>query len=72
MAKRRLTQQQEFEIMKLVFDKFLWLGFLMIGFGLYKMVIGATNTGVAWMATGIIVLGLFIVILVKEFEIIKH
>jgi len=72
MAKRRLTQQQEFEIMKLVFDKFLWLGFLMIVFGIYKLIIGATNTGIVWMATGFVVLGLFLIILVKEFEIIKH
>jgi hypothetical protein len=72
MAKRRLTQQQEFEIMKLVFDKFLWLGFLMIVYGLYNIMFDAVRSGVAWTATGIVVLGLFIMILVKEFEIIKQ
>ena len=72
MAKRRLTQQQEFEIMKLVFDKFLWLGFLMIVYGLYNIMFDAIKSGVAWVGTGIVVLGLFLVILVKEFEIIRH
>lgn len=72
MAKRRLTQQQEFDIMKMVFDKFLWLGFLMIVFGLYNLMQGLTNSGITWMVVGVIVLGLFLVILVKEFEIIKQ
>ena len=71
-SKRRLTQQQEFDIMKMVFDKFLWLGFIMIVYGLYNVMFNAVNTGIAWMIAGIVVLGLFIVILVKEFEIIKY
>ena len=70
--KRRLTQEQEFEIMKLVFDKFLWLGFLMIVFGLYNIIIDDIRTGATWMGTGIVILALFLIILVKEFEIIKH
>ena len=71
-SKRRLTQQQEFDIMKMVFDKFLWLGFIMIIYGLYNIMMDAVKTGTAWMITGVVVLGLFLVILVKEFEIIKH
>ena len=70
--KRKLSRQQEFEIMKLVFDKFLWLGFLMIIYGLYNIIFDAVRTGTAWMVTGIVVLALFIIILVKEFEIIKN
>ncbi|MBI2141928.1 hypothetical protein HYU15_00370, partial [Candidatus Woesearchaeota archaeon] len=35
--KRKLSQQQEFEIMKLVLDKFLWLGFGIMSFGLYQL-----------------------------------
>ena len=71
-SKRRMTQQQEFEIMKMVFDKFLWLGIIMMVYGVYNIMMDATKTGTTWMVTGIILLGLLIVILVKEFEIIKH
>ena len=35
--KRRLSEQQEFEIMKLVLDKFLLLGFGIMAYGLYLM-----------------------------------
>ena len=35
--KKRLTQQQEFEIMKLVLDKFLWLGFAVMAYGVWNM-----------------------------------
>ncbi len=31
-----MTEQQEFEIMKLVLDKFLWLGFIVMGWGMYS------------------------------------
>jgi len=34
-GKKRLTQDQEFQIMKLVLDKFLWLGFVLMAFGMY-------------------------------------
>ncbi|HIH12187.1 TPA: hypothetical protein HA242_00515, partial [Candidatus Woesearchaeota archaeon] len=34
--KRRMTEDQEFQIMKLVLDKFLWLGFIIMGWGMYQ------------------------------------
>ncbi|MCK5025454.1 MAG: hypothetical protein KAS15_02605 [Nanoarchaeota archaeon] len=71
-SKRRMTQQQEFDIMKMIFDKFLWLGFIMIVFGIYNIMMDAVKNGIAWMIIGIIMLGVFLVIIVKEFEIIKH
>ena len=37
--KKRLTQDQEFQIMKLVLDKFLWLGFLVLAYAVYLGVI---------------------------------
>ncbi len=40
MMKKRLTQAEEFEIMKLVLDKFLWLGIAIMGMGVYIMVAG--------------------------------
>ncbi len=70
-TKRRLTVQQEFEIMKLVLDKFLWLGFGIMAYGLYLIFSESTPIGLAWMVSGIIILFLFTRIIVKEYEIIK-
>lgn len=71
-SKRRMTQQQEFDIMKMIFDKFLWLGFIMIAYGIYNIMMDAVKNGIAWMIIGIVMLGVFLVIIIKEFEIIKH
>ena len=68
--KRRLTKSEEFEILKLVLDKFLWLGFAIMAFGLFNIFQGDFVGGLTWMIIGSIVLILFIVIIVKEFEII--
>jgi len=70
--KKRLTQTEEFEIMKLVLDKFLWLGFIIMAFGFYNIaVFGAAKIieGVGFMLAGVIVLALFVMIMVKEYEI---
>ena len=69
--KRRLNEQQEFEIMKLVLDKFLWLGFGIMAFGLYQMYTDTIPIGLTWMVAGAIILLLFTWIITKEYEIIK-
>ena len=70
--KRRLSEAQEFEILKLVLDKFLWLGFGIMGFGLYQMYSNdSIQIGLSWMAAGAIILFLFSWIIVKEYEIIR-
>lgn len=72
--KKRLTQSEEFEIMKLVLDKFLWLGFAIMGFGLYSLINGTAENflkGFLFMIGGAIVLVLFMVLIVKEYEILK-
>ena len=56
--KKRLTQHEEFEIMKLVLDKFLLLGFAVMGFGLYTMY-------------GAVILVIFMAIIIREYEVIK-
>ncbi len=71
MAKKRLSQEQEFQIMKLVLDKFLWIGFIVMGFGVYQMVTQTVAEGIAWIAAGAILLILFIILIVKEYEIIR-
>ncbi len=35
--KKKLTRSEEFDIMKLVLDKFLWLGFGIMAYGLYRL-----------------------------------
>lgn len=69
--KKRLTAQQEFDIMKLVLDKFLWLGFIIMTYGLYQMFNVGIPIGLTWIISGAIVLILFMVIIVREYEIIK-
>tara|TARA_Y100000310_G_scaffold292363_1_gene321058 strand:- start:12943 stop:13182 length:240 start_codon:yes stop_codon:yes gene_type:complete len=69
--KKRLSQSEEFEIMKLVLDKILWLGFAILGFGLYQMFTNSLKIGITWIVTGTVVLVLFMMLLVREYEIIK-
>ncbi len=67
--KRKLSQQQEFEIMKLVLDKFLWLGFGIMSFGLYQLYVTTDLSGFYVMIGGALILVIFIWILVREYEI---
>ena len=69
--KKRLTAQQEFDIMKLVLDKFLLLGFIIMAYGLYQMFQTGVLIGLSWIISGAVVLVLFMVIIVREYEIIK-
>ena len=68
-AKKKLSPQQEFEIMKLVLDKFVWLGVFIMAFGLYSMVKGTITLGFTWIIIGAIVLILFLAIIIKEYEV---
>ena len=71
--KRTLTAAEEFEIMKLVLDKFLWLGFGIMAFGLYNILslADATN-GLYYILSGAVVLLVFMVLIVKEYEFIRY
>lgn len=69
--KKRLTQSEEFEIMKLVLDKFLWLATAIMGFGLYKSIIGDIATGVYFIIAGVVIAFIFVIIMIKEYEMIK-
>ena len=68
--KRQLTLDQEFQIMKLVLDKFLWLGFIIMAIGLYLCLAVNVREGLFYLLIGIIILLLFVWIIVKEYEII--
>lgn len=71
--KQHLSKDQEFEIMKLVLDKFLWLGILIMGFGFYKVISIVENFwyGFSILVAGAIVMLLFMWILIKEYHFIK-
>ena len=72
ISKKRMTEDQEFQIMKLVLDKFLWLGFIVMGWGMYTSINdGAVLPGLWYMIGGAVLLILFLIIIVKEYEIMK-
>lgn len=64
--KRRLSSSEEFEVMKSIFDKVLWLGIIFLGVGLYNL-LGAYGGLYYILAGGIILLGLCWFI-IREFE----
>lgn len=72
--KKRLTQTEEFEIMKLVLDKFLWIGFGIMAIGLYQVGMYGTErlfSAIGFMFSGVIFLALMVIIIVKEFEVFR-
>jgi hypothetical protein len=70
--KKHLTRQEEFDILKIVIDKFLLLGIFLLGLGLY-MIIDSTNfaLGLTVILGGTALLIILTVIFVKEYEFIK-
>ncbi|MBT3813817.1 hypothetical protein HOE37_04945 [Candidatus Woesearchaeota archaeon] len=71
-GKKQMTEDQEFQIMKLVLDKFLWLGFIVMGWGMYVAIRDTMMfPGLWYMIGGAVLLFLFLVIIVKEYEILK-
>jgi len=70
--KKRMTDQQEFEIMKLVLDKFLWIGMIVMLYGLYLTIsTDAVLNGFYYILGGAAAFIVFLVLIVKEYEIIK-
>jgi hypothetical protein len=70
--KKRLTQDQEFQIMRMVLDKFLWMGFLVLGYAVYLGVVNDDwGPAVAWGISGVIILVLFMMLIIREYEILR-
>ena len=70
--KKRLTQSEEFEILKLVLDKFLWLGFGVMAYGLFVLINGQPlMTGLFILFGGALLLILFMFLLIREYEVVK-
>ncbi len=58
--------------MKLVLDKFLWLGFIVLGYAVYiGVVLDDWGPAIAWGLSGVIILVLFMVLIIREYEIIR-
>lgn len=71
-AKKRMSEDQEFQIMKLVLDKFLWLGFIVMGWGMYQSLsTAAILPGLWYMLAGAVLLAIFLIVIVKEYEVWK-
>ncbi len=72
--KKKLTFDQEFEILKLVLDKFLWMGFGIMAYGFYVLITNQIEElvkGIAFMFAGAVILMLLSFLLLKEYEIVK-
>ena len=67
-VKRRLTHEEEFSIMKLVLDKFLWLGTAFVGIGLYTSIVNTFREGLWFIIAGAIIMLVFAWIIISEFE----
>jgi len=70
-GKRHLASHEEFEIMKLVLDKFLWVGTGLLVFGLYVVISKGLQDGFWYILSGAIVMLVFSWIIIKEFEAIR-
>ena len=72
--KRHLTRQEEFDVLKIVIDKFLLLGVFLLAYGLISIIDSSTNylIGLSVLLSGVILLVILTVILVKEYEFIKN
>ena len=71
-VKKQLTHSEEFDIMKLVLDKFLWISAAMVIFGIYKIVDqGEVDASIYYFVTGIVIMLLFMFLIIKEYEIAR-
>lgn len=68
-----MSKEQEFDIMKLVLDKFLWIGVIIMGFGFYKIITLSQDFwyGFSVLIAGAVVMFLFTWLLVKEYHFMK-
>ncbi len=69
--KKRLSRREEFDILKLVLDKILLLGFAIVAFGAWKLYSSEGFQGFYVIIAGSIILLIFSAILIKEYEIKK-
>ena len=69
--KKRLSEHEEFEIMKIVLDKFLWLGTILMAFGMYRIITIAVIDGMYYILAGTVLMLLFAWLIIREFELVR-
>ncbi len=69
--KKKLTQSEEFQILLLVLDKFLLLGFGIMAFGLYWMFFDTVTNGLMLIIAGAALLVLMMILIIKEYEVMR-
>lgn len=71
-VRKKLTITEEFEIMKLVLDKFLWIGVILLVYGVYQILQkGDLATALYFFIVSIVILLLFMFLIIKEYEVSK-
>ena len=73
-SKRHLTKGEEFEILKIVLDKFLLLGVFIMALGIYLIIssVESFSLGFAVLGVGALIMVFFAMILVKEYRFLEH
>ena len=72
MPKKKLTRQEEFDLMRMILDKFLWVGVFIMLYGLWLILSSTSLVQGFWvMVGGALILMILMAILVREYEIIK-
>lgn len=74
-GKRHLTRQEEFDILKLILDKFLWMGVILMVYGFYLVLNpwGTSMTmGFLVMLGGAVLLIVFMNVLMNQYYFMKE
>lgn len=73
MKRRALSKNEEFDILKIVMNKFLLFAIFILGLGFYRLIsgIGLFGYNIIIILAGVLLLVLFISLLIKEYEYIK-
>lgn len=68
--KTHLSKEEEFEIFKLVIDKFLWVGTIALVYGVYLLLKPDTDVGFGFLITliGATILLIFTSVITREFN----
>jgi len=69
--KKKLSNAQEFEIMKLVIDKLLWIGFIVSLFGMYEWYTKTWQEALFPIVLGSVILIIFVTLIITEYEFIR-
>ena len=71
--KKHLTRQEEFDILKIVLDKFLLLSVFLLALWIYMIISASTSIviGLSVLLGGVVLLIILTIMLIKEYEFIK-